>query len=87
MKPQKYDDLNYEPAYGLIEVRGRESGWAVRVPIDKGIDMEKDGVTVHWVYSQYPVWVVDIGAENLWTLLFRLWTWPQRVIAHIRFRR
>lgn len=75
----KYDDLPYRPTEGMVEVRGTQSEWGVRVSVEQGRAMEADGIPVMWPYASVPGWVADMGLAHLWVSLSRLWSWPSRL--------
>lgn len=77
--PMKYDDLDYTPVYGSVEVRGERSLWPCNVSIEQGRAMEADGLTVFWIESVVPEWVATLGLTRPYLALYRIWTWPQRV--------
>lgn len=79
MTPAKYDQLDYTPTHGSVEVRGRESTWAVDVSINQGRAMEVDGVDVYWAYSGAPALVAEAGLTVPAMWLHRLLTWPSRI--------
>jgi len=79
VKPMKYEDLDYVPDYGSVEIRGHRKSWTVNVSIDQGRAMEADGISVHWIYSSTPAWTADVGLAELWIAIKRIVTWPSRV--------
>ncbi|MGB0507121.1 MAG: hypothetical protein ACPGGK_13075 [Pikeienuella sp.] len=56
MEYQKFDDLDYAPAYGTVDVSGRVGQWSLPVSIKQGRAMEADGIPVCWVYGAIPAW-------------------------------
>lgn len=73
---QKYDDLDYTPTEGFVDV-GR---FSIPVSVETGRAMEADGHPVMWPYASIPAWVADIGLAGPYVALSRLWTWPSRII-------
>ena len=80
-EPMKYDNLDYTPAYGSVEIHGHEHEWAMDVSIEQGRSMEADGVEVLWIQSSAPMWVLNSGQPfvSIWMGCHRVITWPSRL--------
>lgn len=78
-KPMKYDDLDYTPEHGVVDVRGSRHTFGIEVPTNVGRAMEDDGIEVIWVYASCPGWVADLGLTRIWMPLSRLLKWPGRL--------
>lgn len=78
MTPAKYDDLDYRPVYGTVDVRGQRRGFAIPVSVESGRAMEADGIPVTWIYASAPVWIAEAGLAGLWMRVQRLLGFPSR---------
>ena len=74
----KFSDLGYRPSCGMIDVRGNEGDWTVKVSVEQGRALEADGVPVRWPYSSCPGFVANLGLAGLWMTFERAWSWPSR---------
>ena len=77
-EPMKYDDLDYTPTHGEVEIRHGNKCWQIPVNIECGRDMEAEGMTVYWPYAVIPAGVADAGFASIFTPLYRLFSWPTR---------
>lgn len=76
--PMKYDDLDYTPTHGEVEIRRGNKCWQIPVNIACGRDMEAEGFDVYWIYSSTPAALHDAGFGGIAVPLYRLFTWPSR---------
>lgn len=76
---QKFQDLDYTPSHGTVDVRGEIKTFGLPVTISQGRDMEADGIPVCWVYASIPAWaaIPVIGSVAMW--VSRAFTWPSRI--------
>lgn len=74
----KYNDLDYTPAHGSIDVQGETGEFSVPVSVEVGREMEADGIPVCWPYASIPAWAADSGLAWLFMAAHRIWTLPQR---------
>lgn len=77
-EPMKYDDLDYTPTYGAVEIRHGDKCWQIPVKTECARDMEAEGMTVYWTYASIPAGIADAGFGSLFTPFYRLFTWPSR---------
>ena len=75
-EPMKYDNLDYTPTQGHVEVRSGNKRWNIPVNVECGRDMEAEGFTVYWVHSVIPENMANFG--GIFMTLSRLFTWPSR---------
>lgn len=75
----KYDDLNYKPTMGFVDLRGKSREWGLPVTVEQGRAMEADGLAVMWPYAKCPAWVAKFGLSAFWMAASRIVTWPSRL--------
>lgn len=49
MGPMPFDQLDYTPTHGAVDMRGDNKTWGMEVPIEQGRAMEADGIPVYWI--------------------------------------
>lgn len=77
-EPMKFEDLEYSPTHGEIEVQRGTAIWMVPVSVRMGRDMEAEGLQVYWIYAAAPAFAVNLGFGGAFLYLSRLFTWPSR---------
>ena len=77
----KYDDLDFRPSHGSVDIRGESHEWSVPVTVDVGRALEKDGLHVCWPYASCPVWAAELGLVGPWMAVSRLLSFPSRMLG------
>lgn len=75
---QPFDQLDYTPLYGTIDVHAGDCVFLVEVSVWQGRALEDAGIPVCWIYASCPYWVDRVGLTRPWFFIQRLYSWPSR---------